>query len=117
MPVVAPVSMEEDGSPLNINADEAALEIAACIPAEALIFLSDIPGILKDNEVIHEIDALGIDQEINSGVITGGMIPKVRSSLDALGRGVQRITIGQYEQSGDLAALMAGRHGTRITLH
>lgn len=116
VPIVAPVSMEKDGAPLNINADEAALEIAASIATTSLIFLSDIPGILKNGDVIDKIDSSGVESEISSGVIRGGMIPKVRSSLDALRRGVQRITIGQYLQHGDLAALLEGSKGSQITI-
>ena len=114
MPVIAPVSMEENGEPLNINADEAAFAIASSIPAAMLVFLSDIPGVLKEGNVMPEIDPAGVLREIESGVISGGMIPKVRSSLDALKKGVQRIAIGQFERRGDLEGLINGTRGTRI---
>ena len=55
LPVISSVSMDEKGAALNINADEAALAVASSIPADSLIFISDIPGILKNNEVIHKL--------------------------------------------------------------
>ncbi|MCL1818760.1 MAG: acetylglutamate kinase, partial [Spirochaetaceae bacterium] len=83
VPVVASTSMDEAGGALNINADEAALEIARALGCAALVYLSDIPGILKEGKLIARINAGEAENEIAAGVITGGMIPKVRSSLQA----------------------------------
>ncbi len=114
LPVIASTSMDGTGSGLNINADDAALALAAGLPASRLLFLSDIPGILRDGAVIREIDRQGAEREIAGGVISGGMIPKVRSSVEALSRGVGRIIIGEYGDRGDLAGLLEGRIGTSI---
>ena len=114
IPIVASVSMDEDGEPLNINADEAAFHIAAALPAGQLIFISDIPGILKNGTVLDSLTDTEIEAEIANGTISGGMIPKVRSSLDALERGVRHIIIGEYQRAGDLGRLLSGESGTRI---
>jgi acetylglutamate kinase len=114
VPVIAPTSADRAGTALNINADEVALSLATAIPAGRLIFISDIPGILKDGSVIKRLDPEGISSEISSGTITGGMIPKVKSAIQALKHGVSRIAIGNFEQKNDLRALLDGTKGTTI---
>ena len=114
LPVISSVSMDDKGGALNINADEAALAVAESIPVDSLIFISDIPGILKDENVINELTPAEIKQEIDAGVISGGMIPKVESSVEALRKGVKSVIIGGYNKDGDLAELLDGKLGTRI---
>lgn len=114
LPVISPVSQDAAGEGLNINADEAALAIAAALPAHTLLFISDIPGILKEGRVLTNLTPLGIEEEIETGTITGGMIPKTRSSLRALQQGVAAVTIGGYTAQGDLESLLEGRRGSRI---
>ncbi len=94
IPVIAPIGTDNEGQSYNINADTAASSIAAAIGAEKLIFLTDIEGVRdeKDN-IIYEMNrktALGL---IDSGVINGGMIPKVMGCLDAIKAGVNRVHI------------------------
>jgi len=114
IPVVASTSMNETGEALNINADEAALEIAVSLKADILLFLSDIPGILKEETVIRKLSSIEIAGEIQAGVITGGMIPKVISSKNALERGVGKVIIGRYLEEGDLGLLLKGEKGTAL---
>ena len=114
LPVVSSVSMDSAGRGLNINADSVAFALAAHLGASAMVFLSDIPGILRDGEVIREMSAADAGGLVESGVVSGGMIPKVRASVDALTRGVQNVIIGQYEGPGSLAGLLEGKLGTRI---
>jgi acetylglutamate kinase len=116
LPVLSPVCMDNEGGALNINADTAALEIAAGLKSRCLLFLSDIPGILLGERVLRSINEEEALRHIEEGNITGGMIPKVRSSLDALKRGVGRIIIGRHDGPGSLAELLEGRRGTRLTL-
>ena len=115
-PVIATTSMSADGLPLNINADEAALALAAALKADRLIFISDIPGVLKDGCVLPSLNETSAEKEINDGVISGGMIPKVKSALDAVKNGVGAVVIGGYEEAGDFARLKTGKKGTAVTL-
>ena len=115
LPVIAPVAMDKDGLALNINADDVALAVAGSVRAEALVFISDIPGILREGHVITDMTPAEAEEEITSGVITGGMIPKVRASAGALHSGVSRVVIGGYDKHGDLQALLSGESGT--TMH
>ena len=113
-PVVNSTSMDGSGRGLNINADEAAQELAIAAQAEALVFISDIPGVLKEGKVIPRLDEAALEAEIASGVIGGGMIPKVRSAHQAVKAGVGKVVIGGYEAPGDLVKLLAGLSGTTI---
>jgi len=114
LPVISSVSATTDGMGLNINADDAAMELAKKLGAHSLVFLSDIPGILKAGQVIPRIDQALAMAEIESGTISGGMIPKVQGALDALSAGIGNVLIGDYEASGDLQAFLAGSRGTCI---
>jgi acetylglutamate kinase len=114
VPVVSSVSTDGDGRGLNINADSVAFALAARLAASAMVFLSDIPGILRDGAVVRELAAAEAQGLVASGVVSGGMIPKVSASVEALARGVQNVIIGQYEGPGSCAGLLAGRLGTRI---
>lgn len=113
-PVVASTSMDGHGRSLNINADEAALHLACSLKAFRLIYISDIPGILKHGSVLSTIDRVQAEAEIKGGVISGGMIPKVRSSLEAIEQGVAGIVIGPYDDETSLADLIEGNAGTSI---
>ncbi len=116
LPVISSVSMDDAGSALNINADEAALAVAESMLVDDLIFISDIPGILKDQKLINRLTPDEIRKEIDSGVISGGMVPKAESSVEALRKGVKTVIIGGYNTEGDLKKLLDGSMGTSITL-
>lgn len=115
IPVISSVSMDDEGTALNINADEAALAAAEAIAADKLIFISDIPGILEKDEVIHRMTPSDVRSKIEAGVISGGMIPKVESSVEALNKGVGSVIIGGYTHYGDLEGLIDGSLGSDIT--
>jgi acetylglutamate kinase len=96
VPVVSPVAREPDsGRTLNINADLAACALATRLRATKLIFLSDVRGVLRDpaddDTLVPTLDPASIDQLKNSGVISGGMIPKVDSALQSLRGGVGKV--------------------------
>lgn len=117
LPIVASTSMTADGIALNVNADEAAFAIAAALPADLLVFLSDTPGILAgDGSLIPRLDEELAAERIADNTITGGMIPKVRASIDALRAGIGGIVVGKYSASGDLRSLIHGDIGTRVVL-
>ncbi|MCL2294810.1 MAG: acetylglutamate kinase [Spirochaetes bacterium] len=116
LPVVSSTSMTTEGIALNINADEAALEIASAIKADKLFFISDIQGVMKEGIVINILTEKMAEEEIASGIISGGMIPKVNASVAALKKGVSAIIIGEYLNSGDLLLSLDAKKGTSIVL-
>jgi len=113
-PVVSSTTMDEEGGGININADTVAFELACAWGSETLMFLSDIPGVLKGDAVIPRLAPEQVKSEIREGTINGGMIPKATSALEALKRGVGRVIVGQYGGRGSLQALLEGTMGTRF---
>lgn len=97
VPVVAPIARDETGQLYNINADSAARAIAEQMGAEKLIFLSDVPGILRTaGEPESRISTLHVQEArelLGEGVVAGGMIPKVEACLHALEAGVRKTHI------------------------
>ncbi len=94
IPVIAPIGFDSHGNAYNINADFVASAIAGALKAEKAIFLTDIEG-LKDQEgkTISSTNIKQINQMIESGTITGGMIPKVKACIQALEEGVKKAHI------------------------
>ena len=96
VPVVSPVASEKGTRlSLNVNADLAASALAAKLKATKLVFLSDVLGLMRDPAddatLIPSLHADEVEPLIEEGVISGGMIPKVRSSVDALHAGVGKV--------------------------
>ncbi len=114
LPVLCSTSMDASGNGLNINADTVAFRLAAGLRAEALVFLSDIPGILSDGSIVQALSGEEAKGLIARGVIAGGMVPKVSASFDAMDHGVTKVIIGQYESPGSLTRLLDGKEGTRL---
>ena len=111
-PVLASTTMDESGGGVNINADTVAFELACALGSRSLLFLSDIPGVMAGGQVLRRLDKEQVREHIRTGTITGGMIPKATSALEALKRGVGRVVIGQFGGRGSLAALLDCRLGT-----
>lgn len=89
IPVIAPVAGGHDGQTYNINADLVAGKIAEVLQAEKLMLLTNVTGICDaDGELLTGLSTEGVDKLIAAGVITGGMLPKVRCALDAVKSGV-----------------------------
>ena len=93
VPVISPVGIGEDGLSYNINADAVAAEVAGEIAAAKLIYLTDVPGILRHGELVSTLTAEQLAGELEGTEISGGMKPKVKSIIKALGRGVERVHI------------------------
>ncbi len=120
IPVISPICMDEEGNKLNVNADVAAAAVAQALQAR-LCYISDIPGILVENngetKVLHETTSSQIEQLIADGTITGGMIPKVRSALQALKNQVPETVILNGLVSDSLLSFYQGAAvGTKISL-
>ena len=97
IPVIAGIGSGEDGSVYNVNADTAAAFIAGALGAERLISMTDIAGVMRDkNDPESVIPCMDIEEAhalFEDGTIAGGMIPKVQCCIDAIQKGVERVTI------------------------
>ncbi len=97
IPVVSTVGCDKEGNVYNINADTAASFIAGAMKAERLITMTDIPGILRDvndpDSIIKRVTTDEARQLFADGIISGGMIPKVECCIEAIEKGVRRVTI------------------------
>lgn len=96
VPVISPLAAElATGRPLNINADLAAAALAKELRVAKLVYLSDVPGLLADakdpSTLIKSVTRKEADGLIADGTISGGMIPKIRSAVDALNAGVRKV--------------------------
>lgn len=121
VPVVPPLSVEANGQVLNTNADDIALAVATGMTATKLVFLSSVPGVLLDpKDPTTRIPSLTPDEVRRlaaSGVITGGMIPKIESCLAALAAGVGKIHIVAAAMPHALLLEIFTREGIGTELH
>lgn len=94
IPVIAPIGVGSDGASFNINADLVAGKIASVMQAEKLMLLTNTAGVLGESgELLNRIDAATTRRLIDNGTISGGMLPKVQTALDAVDAGVRRAHI------------------------
>ena len=94
IPVIAPVAPGRDGHTYNINADTFAGAIAGALGAKRLLFLTDVPGVMDAEKIFQkELKADQCRRMIADGIISGGMIPKVETCIDAIDRGVEGVVI------------------------
>jgi len=94
IPVIAPVAPGRDGETYNVNADTFAGAIAGALNATRLLFLTDVPGVLdKQGKLLKELTVSQVEDLIGDGTISGGMIPKVETCVEALARGVEGVVI------------------------
>jgi acetylglutamate kinase len=119
IPVIAPVGVGESGETYNINADLVAGDVAAALFAEKLIHLTDVTGINgEDGRLVSTLTKRDAERLIKAGVIDGGMLPKVESSLRALSGGAQKAHIidGRVPHAILLEVLTKEGIGTEIVL-
>ena len=121
IPMVAPLAVhchdgsEHSGSPLNINADTVAGELAYALSAERLVFMTDVEGIMDgSNRVIRRLDRRRANILFQSGVVRGGMIPKLSACLRALERVSSANVIDGRRPEALLDCLRGGATGTTI---
>lgn len=97
LPIVAPIGLDDNYNTYNINADDAACAIAKAVGADKLVFLTDIEGLYRDindkSSFISRLTASEADKLIDSGVIGGGMLPKLNNCTSAIKSGVNRVHI------------------------
>ncbi|WP_249641561.1 MULTISPECIES: acetylglutamate kinase [unclassified Enterococcus] len=121
IPVIATTGIDHTGQFYNINADIAAADIAAAVNAEQFILLTDVRGVLRDvdnpESLISEINIKEIPNLIDSGIISGGMIPKIDSCINAMNKGLKEAVIidGRVEHSILLELFADEGFGTLIS--
>ncbi len=92
VPVISPISLGDAGA-YNVNADSVACALASALNADAVVFVTNVAGVLRNDRVIPALTAPEADALIKSQVIRGGMIPKVRAALDAIASGARAARI------------------------
>ena len=121
VPFIPSMCVTTEGQKLNVNADSAATAVAQALGAEKLMFLSDVPGVLRDKDdpqsLIHSLNETKARELIADGTIAEGMIPKVEACLETLERGVRKIHIidGRLRHSLLLEVYTTSGVGTQIT--
>ena len=94
IPIVVPLGLGDDGRVYNINADVAAGSIAKEIDARRLLLMTDVKGVLDENQkLISEINLNKANEMLKNNIISGGMIPKINTCLDAISNGVRGVVI------------------------
>jgi acetylglutamate kinase len=112
IPVIAPVAPGRDGHTYNINADTFAGAIAGALQARRLLFLTDVPGVLgRNKEPIDELTVGEARALIRDGTISGGMIPKVETCIEAIERGVEGVVILNGKQPHAVLLELFTEHG------
>jgi len=117
IPVIAPIGVAPDGETLNINADLVAGKLAEVLHAEKLVLLTNTPGVLdKDGNLLTGLTPKQIDALVEEGTLSGGMLPKINSALDAARGGVKTVHIidGRVEHALLLEILTDEGVGTLI---
>lgn len=119
-PIISTVGMDEKYHAYNINADDVATAIARALKASKLVFLTDIEGVLKDpndpSSLISKINTASAQELFNSGVIQGGMIPKLHNCIEAVQDDVKKVHIldGRMEHSLLMEIFTTSGIGTEI---
>jgi acetylglutamate kinase len=96
VPVISPISLGEDGI-YNVNADSVACALASALSADAVVFVTNVAGVMADEQVLPSLSAQQAGTLIKSQVIRGGMVPKVRAALDAVQGGARAARITNLE--------------------
>ncbi len=118
IPVIAPVAMGEDGQTYNINADTVAGAVAGALGAHRLLMLTDVAGVLDhDKALIPQLTVAEVERGVSSGMISGGMIPKVETCAQAVREGVKGAVIldGRLPHVCLLELFTATGIGTMVT--
>lgn len=122
MPVISPVALGEDGKIYNCNADVAAAQAAIALKAKRLVFMSDVPGLMRDpkdiNTVIAHLQTSEVPALKAAGIVDKGMIPKVDSAVAAIKSGVEKVSFvdGRVNHSVLLEIFTDAGVGTEVVL-
>jgi acetylglutamate kinase len=119
VPVISPVSADEKGESHNVNADSAAAALAAGAQCTELAFITDVPGVLIDEQTCRSLTIYEAKTLIAEGTISGGMVAKMESAFEALEKKVPRVHITQWQGPDTLQSIIEGecKNGTIIQTH
>lgn len=102
LPLIPSLGYIEQGELLNINADYLARAVAISLGAKKLILMTDVKGVLENGQVLEHLNFVDVQKKIDSGVITGGMIPKIQSAVQTVQAGVEQVIIGDNLTDGTI---------------
>jgi len=106
VPVISPISADENGDSFNVNADTAAAALAAAAGCTDLVFVTDVPGVLVDGRTQASLAVKEAQNLIADGIIEGGMVAKMESAFAALEKKVARVHIIQWQGPQTLASIL-----------
>ncbi|MBO4715415.1 MAG: acetylglutamate kinase [Verrucomicrobia bacterium] len=121
-PVISPTAQDEEGNFYNCNADIAAAQVAIALKARRLVFMSDVPGLMRDlkdpTSLISQVQVSEVDGLKKNGVIDAGMIPKMDSAVEAIRAGVEKVSLvdGRMPHSVMLEIFTHAGVGTELVL-
>src|SRR5204862_2259570 len=121
-PVISPVALGEDGKIYNCNADVAAAQAAIALKSRRLVFMSDVPGLMRDPKdpatIISHLQVSEVDGLKKAGIVDKGMIPKVDSAVAAIKSGVEKVSFvdGRVPHSVLLEIFTDEGVGTEVVL-
>lgn len=99
VPIISPIAIGADGKRYNVNADTAAGAVASAIGAKQLIFVTDVPGILQNGQLLESVTTEEVEKLMEDGTIYGGMIPKVKAAISGLLGNVAEVMIVNGKES------------------
>ena len=102
IPLIPSLGYSEQGDLLNINADYLARAVATSLGVKKLILMTDVKGVLENDQVLEHLNLVDVQKKIDSGVITGGMIPKIQSAVQTVQAGVEQVIIGDNLTDGTI---------------
>ena len=112
IPVIAPIGVAEDGQTYNINADTVAGALAAALDAKRMLLLTDVAGVLdSDGQLIRQMTVTEARDLIETGVATGGMIPKLETAINAVEAGVEAVVIMDGRRPHAMLVELFTEHG------
>ena len=117
VPVISPVSADEQGQAYNVNADSAAAAIAGAAACTDVIYLTDVPGVRAGGRFLSRLSVPEARDLIAARVIQGGMIAKMESAFEAVSLGVEQVYISQWHGENTLANLLADQPSSGTTIH
>jgi acetylglutamate kinase len=121
IPVISPIGYDFEGNSYNINADYAAAAISGALEAEKLLIMTDIAGVYKDikdpSTLLSSITSDEIKEYIDSGIINGGMIPKMECCIDAIDKGTKNVHLVDGRKEHSLLLSITADCGTKIIMN